>query len=171
MRRGNLFIGALLIICGCIMLFARYVLGYELISLKRGDFWPFIVLAAGMTFELLYFSTRKYSGFLVPGGILTTIGLLFLFEVATDWRFAAYTWPFYIIAPAVGLFQLYLFTGRPKGLLIASSIVGGVGVLALALIIFELFVSVVDVALVIPFVLIGIGALLVLRRSPDRNGY
>ena len=35
-------------------------------------------------FEMNYFQTRKNPGQLVPGGILTVIGLLFCFEILTD---------------------------------------------------------------------------------------
>lgn len=89
---------------------------------RIGRLWPIFVLVPGLIFEWGYFSTRRAPGLLVPGGILTTLGLLFFFETSTNWFFAGYTWPIYIFAPAVGLFQLYLYGGHPKPLLIPIGI-------------------------------------------------
>ncbi len=64
------------------------------------------MLVPGLSFEVAYFTNRKGPGMLVPGGLLTTLGLLFLFEEITRWQFSAYTWPIYTLAVAIGLFQL-----------------------------------------------------------------
>ncbi len=93
---------------------------FNFFSMSR--LWPVFVLVPGLAFEWSYFSTRRAPGVLVPGGILTTLGLLFLFETNTLWFFSAYTWPVYILAPAIGLFQLYLYGGQHKALLIPVSI-------------------------------------------------
>lgn len=87
--------------------------------------WPLFILVPGLGFEYAYFTSRKNPGLLVPGGILTTIGLLFFFETVTNWYFSAYTWPIYIFAVAVGLFQLYYFGGRQKAILGVSLGLGG----------------------------------------------
>jgi len=65
---------------------------------------------------------REMAGLLVPGGILLTLSLLFYFEMMTDFQYAEYTWPIYILSPAVGLFELWLFGNREKGLLIPIGI-------------------------------------------------
>ena len=59
---------------------------------------------------------------MVTGGILITLGAVFFFQTYTNWIFAGYCWPFYVLAPAVGLFQLYLFGERNQGLLIPVGI-------------------------------------------------
>lgn len=46
--------------------------------------WFLCVLIPGLYFEMNYFQTRKNPGQLVPGGILTVIGLLFCFEILTE---------------------------------------------------------------------------------------
>ena len=165
MKKSNTLLGALFIIIGAVFLCARYLFGTSLINLGPDDFWPMIILMIGVMFELVYFVTMKAPGFLVPGGILTTYGTLFFFEVATDWRFSMYTWPVYIIGVAIGLFQLYLFSGRPKGLLIAVAILAGLAVTALVVIMFQIFLSSVDIGLVIPGILILVGLVLVLGRG------
>lgn len=126
MRKSNYLIGLLLIALGVIALVLKTFFGFRLIKFDYYDFWVFIVLLVGLSFELGYFLLHSSPGLLVPGGIITTIGFLFIFEVSTDWRYSMYTWPVYIIAVAVGLLQMYLFYRR-KGLLISGLIVGGIG--------------------------------------------
>ena len=128
MRKGNYYIGLLLIVLGVIALVLNTVFDIRIIKFDSYDFWVFIVLIIGMAFELGFFLTGSKPGLLIPGGIITTIGLLFVFEVSTDWHFTRFTWPVYIISVAVGLLQMCIFSNRKKGLLIAGSIVGGIGV-------------------------------------------
>lgn len=128
MRKGNYYAGLVLIVLGVIALLLNIVFDIRIIKFDSYDFWVFIVLIIGVAFELGFFLTGSKSGLLIPGGIITTIGLLFMFEVSTDWYFSRFTWPVYIISVAVGLLQMYMFSNRKKGLLIAGSIVGGIGV-------------------------------------------
>ncbi len=128
MRKGNYYIGLVLILLGVIALVLDTVFDIRIIKFDSYDFWVFIVLIIGLAFELGFFLTGSKAGLLIPGGILTTIGLLFVFEVSTDWFFSRFTWPVYIISVAVGLLQMYMFSKRKKGLLIAGLIVGGIGV-------------------------------------------
>lgn len=170
MKKSNTLLGAIFIIIGGLLLSAKYLLGDSFINLGPDDFWPMIILLIGVAFELAYYVSLKAPGFLVPGGILTTYGLLFFFEAATDFRFAAYTWPVYILGVAVGLFQLYIHSGKPRGLLIAISIIASVAVLAFIVMFFRIFLGAVDLGLVIPVILIVLGALLVLGRGRIKNG-
>ncbi|MCX7748788.1 MAG: hypothetical protein N2645_18160 [Clostridia bacterium] len=119
MNNRNTFIGFILLIIGGSFLFNNL---FHIKLFSMGNLWPIFVLGVGLAFEFSFFLSRRAPGLLVPGGILTTIGLLFFFETFTDWKFAAYSWPIYILAVAVGLFQLYLFSGRPKALLIPIGI-------------------------------------------------
>ena len=169
MNRRTSLLGVVFIILGGLFLSAKYLFGENFINLGPEDFWPMIVLLIGLVFEMVYYVSLRAPGFLVPGGILTTCGLLFFFEAATDFRFAEYTWPVYILAVAIGLFQLYLHTGRPKGLLIPVSILSSVAVLSLVVIIFRIFLSSVDLGLIIPVILIGVGVVLILGRSRIRS--
>jgi hypothetical protein len=128
-----------------------------------------IILMLGVMFELVYFVTLKAPGFLVPGGILTTYGILFFFEAATDFHFAEYTWPVYIMGVAIGLFQLYLFSGRPKGLLIAVAIISGAALISLFVMLFKAFLGSMDFGIVIPAVLIVAGLLLLFGKDKIKN--
>lgn len=119
MKNKNYIFGVLLILLGIIGIVSRV---FDLRIFHISTLWPLFVLIPGLCFEYAYFNTKRNPGILVPGGILTTIGMLFLFEVFTGWRFAGKTWPIYMLAVAIGLFQLYWFGGKQKGLLIPVGI-------------------------------------------------
>ena len=122
------------------------------------NLWPLFVLVPGLCFEATWFTTRKAPALLVPGGILTVIGMLFFFEIATGWRFSEYTWPVYIIATAVGLFQLNIFSGKPKGLLFVISILSIVAGTSFLVMILGALVHVAQYNFIVPLALIMIGA-------------
>jgi hypothetical protein len=171
MRKGNFSGGLVLILIGCLFLAAKYIFNMEFFSLGADDFWPLIVLLVGVTFELVYFVSGRAPGLLVPGGILTTQGLLFFFEVGTNWRFAEYTWPVYIFSVAIGLFQLYLYTGRKKGLLVATSILTAVGAISAITIMFSMFLGAVDLSVIIPLILIAVGLFMFFGRKTNNSSW
>jgi hypothetical protein len=129
-HNGRKSTGGLILIALGVMFILQNVFGYNMFSMEK--LWPIFVLIPGLSFEFGYFTTRRNPGVLVPGGILTTIGGLFFFETYTNWMFSEYTWPIYILAVAVGLFQLYLFGGRKKGLLIPVFILTTLSVVFMA---------------------------------------
>lgn len=169
MKKGNYLAGLLLIVIGVLALVLKSF-GIRLLEFDSSDFWVFIVLLVGLTFEVSFFASgSRAAGLLVPGGIITTIGLLFMFEVTTNWYFAAYTWPVYIFAVAVGLFQMYFFSGRQKGLLIASMIIGGVAAFSMAAIILTRLTSILSSGIFIPIALIAAGAAIFFSGSSRRR--
>jgi predicted membrane channel-forming protein YqfA (hemolysin III family) len=101
---------------------------------------------------------------LVPGGIFLVTGLVFEFETLTHWHYAEYTWPLYLLAVAFGLFQLYLFSNRPRPLLIPVFILSGVTILAYLTMIYGALSSIVNFGLVIPLFLILIGLVIMFRK-------
>lgn len=170
MKKSNSLIGLVLIAVGAVILLLR-LFGIKVFELDTSDFWVFIVLLVGLAFELSYFLTGSKPGLLIPGGIITTIGLLFMFEVATNWNFAEYTWPVYILSVAVGLFQMYLFNHRPKGLLIASCIVGGVAGIFMAFMILSQITSIIKPSVFIPIALIAAGISLFFSGRGVKKSY
>ncbi|MFD0869281.1 Uncharacterised protein [Chlamydia abortus] len=86
-------------------------------------FWPsMFIIPLGLFFHWMYFSltNRQGVGLLVPGGVLLTVGVVCQISMLFDsW---GYMWPGFILAPAVGLFELYWFGGRNKWLLIPINI-------------------------------------------------
>ena len=162
MNNKNYFWGFFFIMTG-ILLFISKMFGIQLFHMDR--LWPIFVLIPGLCFNLAYFSTRKAPGLLVPGGILTTIGLLFFFETMTKWHFAQYTWPIYPLAVAVGLFQLYLFGERRRELLVPVGILTLVSVTSFASMIFGNIFRVINTSLTAPAVLILIGIFLIFKKA------
>ena len=74
MKTIRYLVGLLLILIGGFSLITYiFHLNNELIH----HLWFLCVLIPGLYFEMNYFQTRKNPGQLVPGGILTVIGLLF----------------------------------------------------------------------------------------------
>ena len=120
MKRYSTFPGLLLIVAGVLLLASN--LG--IFRFNWAFIWPLFLLGPGLSFEFSYFTTRRNPGVLVPGGILTLYGVFFYFNMLTNWSFMDSLWPIFILGPSVGLFQLYLFGGRDRGILIASSILG-----------------------------------------------
>ncbi len=171
MKRNNSFIGLLLIAIGVVVLLLRGLFGIKLLEFNTSDFWVFIVLLLGLSFEIAFFLTGRNPGLLIPGGIITTIALLFMFEVATDWNFAEYTWPVYIISVAIGLLQMHIFSKREKGLLISGAIVGGIGLFFMACTFLNSISSIIRPELFIPVALICGGIALFFSGRTRKSQY
>lgn len=162
MQKSNYIWGILMIVLGGLLL-TENLFNFNIFSPML--FLPILMLGLGLSFEAGYFMNRKSPGLLVPGGILTTIGLLYFFEVITNWQFADLTWPIYVLSVAIGLFQLYLFSGRPKGLLIPIFILLAVALSFLSMNVLSVFSSWYDFKLVISLILVGLGIYVVTRKS------
>lgn len=172
MRNRNSFVGAILVVLGILVVLLKSVFGIKVFEFNTGDLWVFIVLILGLSFELGYFLFGKNSGLLIPGGIITTIGFLFMFEVSTNWHFSAYTWPIYIFSVAVGLFQMYIFSRREKGLLIASSILAGISAFFEIIMLLNKVAFYINHSLVFPVILIIAGVVLIfIGTAEKRNSY
>jgi hypothetical protein len=88
--------------------------------------WPAFIASPAVGLLLLYLFGDRSSGLLVPVGILFTIaGTCFFSELLNLW---GVLWPGFIIAPAVGLFLLYIAGNRESGLLIPIFILTGIAV-------------------------------------------
>ena len=168
MRKSNYIWGLIMILLGGLLLSSDF-LNFDILSPML--FLPILILGIGLSFEAGYFANRKAPGLLVPGGILTTIGMLFFFEVTTNWKFAGYTWPIYILAVVIGLFQLYLFIGKPKGLLIPIFILLSVTVAFLSMNVLMVFNSWVNLKLIISILLMGFGLIIITRKNTERNAW
>jgi hypothetical protein len=63
------------------------------------DIWPLFIVAPGFGFLLMYLFGKKEQGLLIPGGILTAVGLFFLVGT-TEYD---YLWPIVLIAVGIAL--------------------------------------------------------------------
>lgn len=128
MNRIPYILGILLVGIGILFLLSNF--GFIEISWKH--LWPLFLLVPGILLEFGFFIYRKDAGLLVPGGILITYGLLFLANVIYGWQLMEFLWPVFLLGVAIGLFQLYLFGERDKGLLIPVGILTVISLFFLA---------------------------------------
>ena len=174
MSRTGKVLGSIFIILGVLFLLNslniiepiwRYFNIGSIISL----FWPALfLLLPGLLFHLGYFSgKRRDPGVLVPGGILLVLGAAFQINMLFGgWDIM---WPVYIFSVAFGLFELYAFGTRERGLLIPIGIIGGLSVLFFISFSANRLLSFNTKPFVVPYVLIGIG-LMVLFGGKGNHG-
>lgn len=132
-RSGTMIIGLLLILIGVLAIFDNFGI-FEIyfdifdIGFLFSHFWPMFIIVVGLVFHYTFFTGKSSdAGLLVPGGILLVIGITCQISMLFDlW---GYMWPGFILAVAVGLFELYLFGTREKGLLIPVFILGGLSLI------------------------------------------
>jgi len=122
MKKINYLFGLFLLFIGVLLILANF----GVIEIVWENLCPLFLLIPGILFELSYFIYRKDAGLLVPGGILITYGLLFLVNVMYGWHLMEDLWPIFPLGVAIGLFQLFLFGGREKGILIPVGILGAI---------------------------------------------
>jgi len=171
--RGALYAGILLIAFGGLALLAQWsgmLLGPLGIEIGWAQLWPFVIIIAGLAFWLplaIWWDRRdRIAGLVIPGTIILANGLLFLYQNTTgDWKSWAYLWTLEPISVGLGLLLFYLVANRQQGVLVAATIVGGVG-----LVFFVIFASIFGgwIRLLVPVILIVVGCLLLLRGVRDR---
>ena len=129
-------------------------------------FWPLLFLMpVGVLFHWWHFrsGSPKTAGLLVPGGLFLTVGAVCQLSILFDaWDTL---WPGFVLAPAVGLFELYLFGGRKRGLLIPVGILAAVaGVFFLSTSV-EAFFRILSFQPLAAVVLIAAGIALLFRKN------
>ena len=103
-EKGAAFPGTILLVLGLFFFLRNY--GYFSIDYYFYDieeYWPIFLIACGLGFIVLYFFKPADWGVLVPGGVLTFLGLIFVlrnFRII-GWRDFGDFWP--VILIAVGL--------------------------------------------------------------------
>ncbi len=167
-RKGTMIVGFVLILIGIVYLldtlgiFEIYFDIFD-IGFLFSHFWPLFIIIVGLIFHYTFFQGKTSdAGILVPGGILLVIGITCQISMLFDlW---GYLWPGFILAVAVGLFELYVFGSKEKGLLIPVFILGG-----LSLIFFTMSLGRIWIlrAYLIPGILI-IGGILIVTRNRRR---
>ncbi|MDI9483371.1 MAG: DUF5668 domain-containing protein [Bacillota bacterium] len=125
-KNGKFVWGIILVCVGCLLILSN--LGV-VPSFGRliGLFWPLIIIFTSLMFHFGYYTNRKNVGLLVPGGILLTVGIIC--QASMLWGLWGFLWPGFILAPAVGLFELYIFGNQEKGLLIPVGILSGLSLI------------------------------------------
>lgn len=149
-QRRSFFPGILLIGLGLILLLPRIT------DFRVHDLWALLILVSGLAFFAGFLVDRSRTGYLIPAGVLSTIGGLFLYCSIEGWWTMRTLWPVLIAAPGVGFLLQYLFGKRDRGVLETALVLFGTAVAFLA------FLS--HAGLVFPLLLIAVGVLFLLLR-------
>ncbi len=151
-------IGILLTVAG-VSFFAELFNSWDLV-------WPGIIAAPAIGLLLLYMKGGRSPGLLVPIGILLSIaGLCSFAEMFNAWSIV---WPGFIMAPAVGLFLLYVAGNRDSNLLVPIFILSAISVTLFSL--FCLGHLLWAFRYLIGGILIFTGLATIIKR-PSRNNY
>ncbi|MDO9548996.1 MAG: hypothetical protein Q7J65_08555 [Candidatus Marinimicrobia bacterium] len=115
-NKSNFITGFLLILLGIFLLSAQF--GY----ICWGNLWPFFLIIGGVLFFLGFLLNRRNYGLLMPGSVLTVIGLLFLYTNAGRWYEMENFWPTFVLAPGIGFVLMFLFGPKGNALWIPAAI-------------------------------------------------
>ncbi len=161
MKRTNSFVwGIILLLVGVLMTLGEL----NIVFISRALYAPIVMLAIGLIFHLYYFlSHRDNEGLLVPGGILLTYGLLFLLD-GLNIAEVSMLWPLFILGPALGLFELYAFSGGRTGSMIPVFILTAIGG---AFLLMNFGVASFEVVLAAVLIVLGVGLMV---NAFYRNG-
>lgn len=135
------------------------------------NLWPTLfLLIPSFIMHMSFFSGRnRDAGILVPGGILFGVGVTL--QLTMLFGIANLVWPGYIMAVAIGLFELYMFGNRDKGLLVPVIILGGLSTIFFITNFFnEVFGFGVD-KLFIPLILILLGVAIIFKSDRKNKGF
>jgi hypothetical protein len=173
--RGSILLGAGLLFMGVVLLAGRFL------RIPFGEFlWPFIFIVPGALVFLSAISSDSSSGegLSILGGILSTLGLVFLMQTVTGlWASWAYIWA--LIAPtSIGLSQMVYGNLKGRDTIAASGwrlTKIGLSILVAGFIFFELIIGVSGFGLgrfglpVFPMILIFFGAFMLVRSFFDNR--
>ena len=177
---GAAVLGGILIVLGLI-----FFAGEQLnIDLSKAT-WPFYVIAPGIALVTLGLTQRRGSGLTVAGSIVTMVGLVLLYQNATDhWESWAYAWA--LVGPGGSGIGMLLYGTRSGDRKMARdgfwAILTALGIFAVGLVFFEGIIGISGKPLalpawVLPVAVIVIGVLVLIRgltfrdhRGPEWGG-
>ena len=164
---GGLVGGAILIGLGTLFLLGQFI------NFSAWQYlWPLAIVGMGAVFFIgMVAGGKPAAGLAIPGSILSTIGLLMVFQSLTGrWEAWSYGWTVIILAVGIGIFIMGAWSGnrtqRQSGLRLA-----GIGFVLFAIFgsFFELLLFGADGAawrqVVLPAALILAGLWLIIRRA------
>jgi hypothetical protein len=167
--RGSLLLGATLLIIGVI-----WILGQVFHVSLGGYLWPIAIIIPGVLIFISALNTESTGGdaLAVIGSILTSVGLLlFVQQLTHTWASWAYAWA--LIAPtSIGIGQVIYGKIKKHETLVNTGmqmVKVGLWIFSIGFIFFELIVGLNGFGIsrfglpVFPVVLIGIGALILIR--------
>jgi hypothetical protein len=162
--------GMVLVVAGGVVLAARQA-GFELGNLVADGGWPLFIIVPGVALLAAALVPKPPDGlgFAVAGSVVTTVGLILLYQETTEnWESWAYVWALIPVAAGIGITGYGLLTGHRDiaGIGVRLAAVAGVLFLVGAWYfnaIFETGQNPIDIGAWWPMVLIGIGVLVLGR--------
>ena len=163
--------GAILVTVGLILLVAQLA-DFSLGALG----WPFWIVAVGVVLLVLGLTVVAESGLVVAGTIVTTVGLILLYQNATGhWESWAYAWTLIPAASGLGLALWGIRKGSFSEIRAGTwGLLGGLAFFAVAFLFFEGIIGLSGDRLpiadwVLPVVVIGIGVVILARGLMQRG--
>ncbi|HOQ97334.1 MAG TPA: hypothetical protein PLJ35_00770 [Anaerolineae bacterium] len=161
--RGTLYLALLLILAGLFFMAANVANAF--LRLGWGQLWPGLLVLGTLVFYLpiaIWREHRGLAGLAVPGTIMLVNALILFYNALThDWDAWCYLWTLEPLAVGLGLYAAWLTGLRYRGLAWGGHVLVLIGALLFA--VFGLVFGNVLARVVAPFVLIGLGALLLVR--------
>jgi hypothetical protein len=167
--RGSLLLGATLLIVGAV-----WILGQILHISLASYLWPLVIIFPGVLVFVSALNTDSAGGdaLAVIGSILTSVGLLlFVQQLTNTWASWAYAWA--LIAPtSIGVGQVIYGKIKNRESLVNTGlqlVKVGLWIFSVGFVFFELIIGLNGFGIsrfglpVLPVVLIGIGALILVR--------
>ena len=159
---GTLIAGTILIVFGLLALAGQL---FDFVD--WGFLWPFAVIGFGALFFLaMVAGGRQAAAFAIPGSIISGIGLILLFQNITGyWESMSYFWTLIIMFVGLGIYLMGWYGGD------ANQKRSGFGVMKVGFILFIIFGLFFEIlfssynSLILPVLLIALGAYLILTRS------
>lgn len=151
----KLIVGIILIVIGI------FILLVQAGTIQGENFWTLLIAGIGIAFFAGYLMNREQFGLLMPGSILTIIGVLFFYLAQTDWDQMEFLWPTFILAPGIGFFLMNFATGGKKKFYIPG--------LILTVVAIAFYIRFWQILQFWPYLLIAIGLYLVLKNISNRK--
>lgn len=146
--------GLILIVLGVLFLLSNFGaldLDWELL-------WTWLIILIGAIFWIGFLFDRSKDGLIMPGTVLLVVGIVFNVSARYDWAPIQDLWPFFILAPALGFYLMYLLGKRDRGVLVPAIVLTVVGLVFL--------MSTSNVLRWLgPIIMIGIGVLILMARG------
>jgi hypothetical protein len=170
--RGAVVLGFALIILGLVF-FAGQALNMDIGEVA----WPFYVIAPGLALAAVGLTQRGGSGLTIAGSVVTMIGLVLLYQNATD-RFESWAYAWALVGPGGSGIGMLLYGTRSGDRKMARdgfwTILGAFGLFAVGLVFFEGIVGISGERLplpnwVLPVAVIVIGLVVLLRGLTFRD--
>jgi hypothetical protein len=170
--RGAAVLGGALILLGLVF-FAGQALNMDIGEVA----WPFYVIAPGLALAAVGLTQRGGSGLTIAGSVVTMVGLVLLYQNATD-RFESWAYAWALVGPGGSGLGMLLYGTRSGDRKMARdgfwTILGSFGLFAAGLVFFEGIVGISGERLplpnwVLPVAVIVIGVVVLLRGLTFRD--